>query len=98
MEDPGGGDYGERNSWGQGSCCGGDVTYWLNLFTLETWDEFKDAGARISGFSARRWSIAQRIRPGDRLLCYLVRAYRWIGVLRVTGTANLDAADHTRLC
>ncbi|MEU5908949.1 hypothetical protein [Micromonospora sp. NPDC047527] len=43
------------------------MTYWLNLFTVETWWEFKDAGGTLSGFSGRRWNTAQRLQPGDRL-------------------------------
>lgn len=73
------------------------MTYWLNLFTIETWREFKDAGGTVSGFSGRRWNTAQRLQPGDRLLCYLVRAYRWIAVLKVTGPAYLDEDESHRI-
>ncbi|WLS43288.1 hypothetical protein Q3V37_17880 [Micromonospora profundi] len=45
----------------------GRMTYWLNLFIVETWREFKDAGGTLSGFSGRRWNTAQRLQPGDRL-------------------------------
>jgi hypothetical protein len=30
-------------------------TYWLDLFTGTTWQEFLDAGAKVSGFRDRRW-------------------------------------------
>jgi hypothetical protein len=61
-----------------------DVTYWLNLFTVESWNEFKRAGGNTSGFRESRWSRVQQMRPGDRLLCYVVGLKRWIGVLQVT--------------
>ena len=61
------------------------MAYWLNLFTMETWEEFKAAGGSTTGFREARWGRAQKIKPGDRMLCYLVGAYRWIGILDVIG-------------
>ena len=60
------------------------MTYWLDLFTIETWREFKEAGGTISGFRESRWSRVKRMKPGDRLLCYAVALKRWIAVLEVT--------------
>ncbi len=57
--------------------------YWLDLFTGSTWDEFKKAGAKISGFRESRWNTVQKIKPGDYLLCYLTGVSRFIGVLEV---------------
>jgi hypothetical protein len=59
-------------------------TYWLDLFTGTTWAEFKEAGAKISGFRESRWKTVQKIRPGDYLLCYLTGISRFISVLEVT--------------
>lgn len=61
------------------------MAYWLDLFTLETWHEFKEAGGSISGFRNSRWSRTQKIKPDDRMLCYVVGLKRWIGVLKVVG-------------
>lgn len=61
------------------------MTDWLNLFTVETWGEFKAAGAKTSGFRESRWSRVKQMKPGDRLLCYIVGAKRWVAVLRVAG-------------
>jgi hypothetical protein len=65
-------------------------SYWLDLFTGQTWQEFLEAGGEVSGFSARRWSTVQRIKPGDYLLCYLTGISRWIGVLEVVGEPFQD--------
>lgn len=46
------------------------MDYWLDLFTGTTWQEFRKAGAKVSGFRYRRRSMVERIRPGDILLCY----------------------------
>jgi hypothetical protein len=58
-------------------------TYWLDLFTGTTWDEFLAAGGEVSGFRDRRWKTVQQIKLGDYLLCYLTGISRWIGVLEV---------------
>ncbi len=67
-------------------------TYWLDLFTLETWQEFIAHGGDVSGFAATRWKTVQKMRPGDQLLCYVTRASRWIGLLEVTGNPFYDEA------
>lgn len=65
-------------------------TYWLDLFTYETWTEFLNAGASVSGFRENRWKTVQSIKPGDIFLCYLTGISRWIGLLEVTGPAFED--------
>lgn len=65
-------------------------TYWLDLFTHETWTEFLKAGASVSGYRERRWKTVQRMKPGDILLCYLTGIGRWIGLLEITGPAFRD--------
>jgi hypothetical protein len=69
-----------------------DRTYWLDLFTGTTWQEFLDAGAETSGFRESRWKTVQRIKPGDYLLCYLTGVSRWIGVLEVRVPAFKDSS------
>lgn len=66
-------------------------TYHLDLFTLETWEEFLQHGASVTGFREGRWSRVQKIEPGDLLLCYIIGLKRWIGVLEVTGLPFLSA-------
>src|SRR5215212_7184913 len=68
----------------------GTRSYWLDLFTGKTWQEFHDAGARVSGFREARWKIVQRIKPGDYLLCYLTGVSRFIGVLEATSEPYWD--------
>jgi predicted RNA-binding protein len=66
------------------------MTYWLDLFTAKTWQEFLDHGASISGFREGRWKTVQKIKPGDRLLCYITGISRFIGILEVTSEAFQD--------
>lgn len=69
-----------------------DRRYWLDLFTGTTWEEFKAHGGAISGFRERRRRVAQTIKPGDYLLCYLTGLSRFIGVLEVQSDCF---EDHT---
>lgn len=65
-------------------------TYWLDLFSGTTWQEFLDAGAKVSGFREGRRNMVQQLKPGDYLLCYLTGISRWIGVLEITSEAFMD--------
>jgi hypothetical protein len=64
--------------------------YWLDLFTVETWEEFRAAGMSVSGFRESRWVTVQKIREGDLLMCYLTGASRWVGMLEVEGKPFYD--------
>lgn len=66
--------------------------YWLALFSHAEWQRFVDRGATVAGFRRRRWRTVRQIRPGDRLLCYLTGACRWIGLLEVVSFPYLDTA------
>lgn len=65
-------------------------TYWLNLFSPQTWQQFLDAGATVTGFRANRWSKVQRIAIGDYMLCYLTGVSRFIGILEVISEPYQD--------
>lgn len=64
--------------------------YWLDLFTGTTWEEFLEHGANISGFRASRKRMAERITPGDYLLCYLTGISRFVGILEVKSKCYTD--------
>jgi hypothetical protein len=64
--------------------------YWLDSFTGITWQEFLDAGAKVSGFRKGRWNTVQQIKPRDYLLCYLTGVSRFIGVLEVISEPYQD--------
>ena len=64
------------------------MSYWLNLFTGTTWDEFQQAGATVSGFRHRMRNTVAQIQPGDILLCYMTGVMRWVGALEVVGACN----------
>jgi hypothetical protein len=35
-------------------------SYWLDLFTGVTWNEFREAGGKVSGFRESRWATIQK--------------------------------------
>jgi hypothetical protein len=65
---------------------------WLDLFTVETRQEFLDHGGDVTGFREKRWKTVQKIKHGDYLLCYLTGASRWVGLLEVTSEPVYDEA------
>ncbi len=64
------------------------MNYWLDLFTGTTWEEFRKAGAKVSGFRARMRGFANKVKPRDILLCYLTGVMRWVGALEVIGPSQ----------
>lgn len=64
------------------------MRYWLDLFTGTTWDEFRNSGACVTGFTHRMRKTVQTIQPGDVLLCYLTGVKRWVGALEVVGLSK----------
>lgn len=69
------------------------MQYWLDLFTGETWQEFMQAGASVTGFSPRRWKLVQHIQPGDRLICYVTGISRYTGLLEVVSEPFWDETE-----
>ncbi|HEY2943428.1 MAG TPA: hypothetical protein VGN09_13425 [Vicinamibacteria bacterium] len=69
------------------------MSYWTDIFTLETWAQAGERDFRTTGFPAPTpgsggysVSMFDRVSEGDVLLCYCKRpAGRWIGALRVLG-------------
>lgn len=66
------------------------MNYWLDLFTWNTWQEFIAAGGQTSGFRSSRWRTVRRMKPGDRLICYLTGVSRFFAVLEITGQPFQD--------
>lgn len=67
------------------------VSYYLNLFSIETWSRFRDNGGRITGFAPSQLSRAQKIREGDVLFSYIKGLSRWSGYSVVLGEVFEDS-------
>lgn len=66
------------------------VDYWLDLFTLETWEEASARGFKVTGFRPARWSLVSKIKPGDLFVCYLTKYSRFCGILKATSQPYRD--------
>jgi hypothetical protein len=59
------------------------MAYFIDLFSPETYEAFARSSRDTSGFRIRHKNLAQKIKPGDLLVCYLTRVSRWFGLLEV---------------
>lgn len=59
------------------------MAYFLDLFSPETYEAFSRSPRDVSGFRLRQRAAAGRVKRGDRLVCYMTKLSRWVGVLEV---------------
>jgi hypothetical protein len=64
------------------------MNYWVDLYDAGTWKESREHGLSLTGFDENMRAVAERIRPGDILLCCVVRVQRWVGALEVIGRST----------
>lgn len=65
------------------------MDYWIDEFTEETWDQFWEAGGRISGWPDHyRNKVDDQVAQGDILVCYIIGKQKWVGALKVLGTSD----------
>lgn len=69
------------------------MNYFIDLFSPETATAFEKSNKDVSGFriSRRAYIDNQKIGPGDKFICYLVRLQRFIGVLEIQSNAFEDS-------
>jgi len=66
------------------------MAYYTDLFSPETYEAFSKSDRTISGFRMRHKNLASRVNIGDKLICYLTKLSRWIGILEVTSKPFVD--------
>ena len=66
------------------------MAYYTDLFSPETYEAFSESDRTISGFRMRHKKLASKVSIGDKLICYLTKLSRWIGVLEVTSNPFID--------
>ena len=66
------------------------MSYYINLFSPETYEAFTHSSRDISGFRMRHKGMAERIKPGEMFVCYLTRLSRWFGLLEVIEGPFID--------
>lgn len=68
------------------------MAYYLDLFSPETYESFSKSGRSVSGFRDRQQNAASKLRQGDKLLCYMTKLSRWIGVLEVQSESYRESS------
>lgn len=66
------------------------MAYYTDLFSPETYSAFTASDRSISGFRMRQQSVAVTVKPGDKLICYMTKLSRWVGILEVVSDYFLD--------
>jgi predicted RNA-binding protein len=66
------------------------MAFYLDLFSPETYEAFSKSDRQVSGFRLRQQVAAQRIKRGDKLVCYMTKLSRWVGVLQVVEGPYVD--------
>ncbi|MBA3613919.1 MAG: hypothetical protein H0W49_13625 [Nitrospirales bacterium] len=66
------------------------MTYFIDLFSPETYEAFTRSTQGLSGFRMRHQGMAERIKPGDLLVCYVTRVSRWCGLLEIVEGPFID--------
>ena len=59
------------------------MSYFLNLFSPETYEAFRRSDCTITGFRERQRAAADRLEPGDMFVCYMTKLGRWFGLLQI---------------
>jgi hypothetical protein len=67
------------------------MSYFIDLFSPETYDAFARSTRAISGFRHRHQGLAARIKHRDKLVCYITRVSRWCGLLEIVEGPFTDA-------
>jgi predicted RNA-binding protein len=67
------------------------MSYFTDLFSPETYEAFTNSAQDISGFRFRQQNMARRVDVGDKLICYMTKLSRWVGVLEVISKDFVDA-------
>lgn len=68
------------------------MTYFLDLFSPETYEAFSKSDRTTSGFRLRHQNAASRVKVGDKFICYMTKLSRWIGILEVQSEWYKDDA------
>lgn len=59
------------------------MNFYTDLFSPETYQAYTNSDKTISGFRKHQKNTVAKLNIGDRLICYVTRISRWVGVLEV---------------
>ncbi|MBB5467180.1 hypothetical protein HDG32_003300 [Paraburkholderia sp. CI2] len=61
------------------------MTYFVDIFSVDTFEGFSNTPKNTAGFHPNRKAWVTKIKPGDKILCYLKGLSCWVGILEVMG-------------
>lgn len=61
------------------------MAYYITIFSPDTYHTFTNTERSISGFRESQKTQASAIKKGDKLIAYVTKLSRWVGILEVTG-------------
>lgn len=66
------------------------MAYYLDIFSPATYEAFSNTAKDVAGVRKSHASYANKLKPGDKLVCYLTKLSRWVGVLEVQSSVFQD--------
>lgn len=66
------------------------MAYYTDLFSPRTYDIFSKTDKKITGFRRNQEKTAKRLHKGDKLICYMTKFSRWVGVLEIQEGPFID--------
>ena len=60
-------------------------SWWLALFTMDSWSEFRQFETSVMGFNTNKLSTVKKLKKGDYLIAYLTKVSAFVGILKVEG-------------
>lgn len=59
------------------------MSYYLAIFSENTYQAFLKSDKTIMGFPVNKFKLAEKIKPGDKFICYITKIGRWCAVFDV---------------
>ena len=59
--------------------------WWLVLFTVDSWTEFRQLKKSVMGFNKNKLSTVKKLKKGDYLIAYLTKVSAFVAILKVEG-------------
>ena len=66
------------------------MTYFLNLFSSETYEAFSRSPRDVSGFLLRHENLTGLGKVGDKFVSYMTKLFRRVGLSEMTGAFFKD--------
>ncbi len=66
------------------------MTYYIDIFSPETYEHFSSSDKSVAGFTINKKASLSGVKIGDRLICYVTKLSRWVGVLEIVSDSYVD--------